>query len=88
MANGIVKKEGAQNDSFRETNIAYAEGNFFSFFSFPLKAGQPKALAKPNVIFVSEATAKKYFGAENPMGKIMVLSNQFGTTPFTVEGIY
>ncbi|MEI7582082.1 ABC transporter permease [Runella sp.] len=88
MANGIVKKEGTNNESFRETNIAYAEGNFFSFFSFPLKAGQPKALAKPNVIFVSETTAKKHFGSENAMGKVLILSNQFGTTPFTVEGIY
>lgn len=88
MAQGIVKKGGATNEPFREKNIAYAEGNFFSFFSFPLKAGQPKALAKPNVIFVSETTAKKYFGTENPMGKVMILYNQFGTIPFTVEGIY
>ncbi len=88
MAQGIVKKEGPANESFRETNISYAEGNFFSFFSFPLKSGQPAALAKPNVVFVSETSAKKYFGAENPMGKVLTLSNQFGTMPFTIQGIY
>ncbi|WP_428654474.1 ABC transporter permease [Runella sp.] len=88
IAQGIVKKEGAKDESFRERNIAYVEGNFFSFFSFPLKAGQAKSLAKPNTIFVSETTAKKYFGTQNPMGKVMILSNQFGTTPFTVEGVY
>jgi putative ABC transport system permease protein len=88
MAQGIVKREGIKTESFRETNISYGEGNFFSFFSFPLTAGQPNALAKPHVVFISASTAKKYFGTENPMGKVLVLSNQFETTPFTVEGIY
>lgn len=88
MAQGIVKKEGPKTESFRETNISYAESNFFSFFNFPLKAGQPTALAKPNVVFVSETSAKKYFGSEDPMGEVLILSNQFETTPFTVAGIY
>ncbi len=88
MAQGIVKREGIKTESFRETNISYGEGNFFSFFSFPLTAGKPAALAKPNVVFISTATAKKYFGTENPLGNVLVLSNQFETTSFTVEGIY
>lgn len=88
MAQGIVKREGPKTKSFRETNISYGEGNFFSFFSFPLTAGKAAALAKPNVVFISTTTAEKYFGTENPLGKVLVLSNQFETTPFTVEGIY
>ncbi len=88
MAQGIVRREGVKSESFRETNISYGEGNFFSFFNFPLTAGQPAALAKPNVVFISTTSAKKYFGTTNPLGKVLVLSNQFETTPFTVEGIY
>ena len=88
MAQGIVRRDGPKSESFRESNISYGEGNFFTFFSFPLMAGQPAALAKPNVVFVSVSVAKKYFGTENPLGKVLVLSNQFETTPFIVEGIY
>ena len=35
VAKGIVKKEGNNTETFRETNIGYADGNFFEFFSFP-----------------------------------------------------
>ena len=88
MAQGIVQREGAKTEAFRETNISYAEGNFFSFFSFPLTAGAPKALEKSNVVFLSASYAKKYFGTENPLGKVLMLSNQFDTNPFTVAGVY
>ncbi|WP_028523501.1 ABC transporter permease [Runella limosa] len=88
MAQGIVRREGAKTEAFRETNISYAEGNFFSFFNFPLTAGAPKALEKSNVVFLSASYAKKYFGTENPLGKVLMLSNQFDTNPFTVEGVY
>ncbi len=87
VASGIGKNE-AKNISFREEKIAYAEGNFFSFFSFPLKAGSITGFNKPDVIFISEATAKKYFGSENPMGKVLTFFNQFGKKAYSVGGVY
>lgn len=87
VAQGIVKNE-AKNISFREQSIGYAEGNFFDFFSFPLKTGISKSFNKPNVAFVSETYSKKYFGEENPIGKTITLYNQFGKAPYTIEGIY
>lgn len=88
IAQGIVRKEGTQNESFREANINYAEGNFFEFFSFPLLDGQKLAFKQPNVVFVSQKTAIKYFGKENPIDRTLIVSNQFGTTPYTVKGVY
>jgi putative ABC transport system permease protein len=87
IAQGIVKNE-AKNISFRESDIGYVEGNFFEFFSFPLKSGNAKTFNRPNVAFMSESYAKKYFGNENPIGKTISLFNQFGNLPYTVEGIY
>jgi putative ABC transport system permease protein len=87
VASGIGKNE-AKNISFREEKIAYAEGNFFSFFSFPLKTGSIASFNKPDVVFISETTAKKYFGAENPMGKVLTFFNQFGKKAYSVGGIY
>jgi putative ABC transport system permease protein len=88
IAKGIVKANDNVNQSYREENIGYAEGNFFQFFSFPLQSGNAASLAKPNTVFLSESASKKYFGNLNPMGKVLTLYNQFGTAPYTVEGVY
>jgi len=88
VAKGIVKGNDNASQSYREENIGYADGNFFQFFSFPLKAGNAASLAKPNTVFLSESAAKKYFGSVNPIGKALTLYNQFGTAPYTVEGVF
>lgn len=88
IAKGIVKGNYNASQSYREENIGYADGNFFQFFSFPLTAGSAASLAKPNAVFLAESAAKKYFGTVNPMGKVLTLYNQFGTTPYTVEGVF
>ncbi|MEQ1797354.1 MAG: ABC transporter permease [Lacibacter sp.] len=85
---GIVRRDDGKGESFRENNIGYAEGNFFSFFSFDIKAGTAALFNKPNVVFISKFAATKYFGKENPIGKSLTLFNQFGKSNFTVEGIY
>lgn len=85
---GIVKKEGRNGESFRETKISYADGNFFDFFTFRIISGDKRALNKPKVVFLSTSTALKYFGTENPLGKILTVSNEYGTTPFSVEAVY
>lgn len=87
IAHGIVQRTETEV-SFREQSIGYAEGNFFSFFSFPLLKGQPSVFSKPNIVFISESSAKKYFGSDDPMGQSLVLHNQFGKTTFTVEGVF
>ncbi|WP_462249172.1 ABC transporter permease [Ferruginibacter sp.] len=88
VGQGIVRRNDDKGESFRESNIGYAEGNFFSFFSFNLKSGSAAAFNKTNVVFISQLAAAKYFGKENPIGKLLTLSNQFGKSVFTVEGIY
>ncbi len=84
---GVVRSNN-KNISFKEDRVSYAEGNFFTFFSFGLAAGRPEDFDKPNVVFISENQAKKYYGNENPIGKVLILSNQFGTQSYTVGGIF
>lgn len=87
IAQGIVSNQ-EQALSFREENIGYAEGNFFEFFSFPLRAGDAADFHKPDVVFISESASNKYFGAENPVGKPLRLYNQFGDRSFVVAGVF
>jgi putative ABC transport system permease protein len=88
VGQGIVQREDKKDATFRETNMGYAEGNFFEFFSFQMLKGNAGALKQPNVVFLSEAAVKKYFGSENPIGKSLILFNQFGKTNYQVQGVY
>ncbi|MBC7887083.1 MAG: ABC transporter permease [Ferruginibacter sp.] len=88
VGKGVVARKDNKNQTYREEKIGYAEGNFFRFFSFPLQSGNAAALEKANTVFISAAAAKKYFGQTDPMNQVLILFNQFGTMPYTVEGVY
>jgi putative ABC transport system permease protein len=68
-----------------DTKIVYADSALFDIFTFPMLQGDPqRALANPYSIVLTQNTAKKYFGNEAPLGKIMQLSD---TINLTVTGI-
>src|SRR5579872_2718307 len=51
-----------------EKKFLYADPGFFHVFSFPLLKGNPQeALAAPRRVVVTESTARRYFGDEDPM---------------------
>ena len=68
----------------------YADSNFFSVFTFPMKAGDPaKALQDIHSVVLSEDIAKKFFGKENALGKTieLPLGKERSFEVFTVSGI-
>jgi putative ABC transport system permease protein len=70
---------------FYEKNISLCDPEFFQMFSFPLRRGDAQnALANPHSIMLSEATAVKYFGIEDPIGKNLRLNN---LGDYTITGI-
>ncbi|HMI66631.1 MAG TPA: FtsX-like permease family protein [Cyclobacteriaceae bacterium] len=54
--------------------IAYADSTFFDLFDYPLAAGSYKSFKDKKSIFISEKLAKKYFGDEDPVGKMLVMN--------------
>jgi len=57
---------------FNESNFLYADSNLFSFFNIQLEKGNPKtALEKPHSVVVTNDFARKYFGEEDPIGKVI-----------------
>ena len=61
------------------------DSGFLKMFSFPLLNGNPeKVLNEPYSIVLTESLAKKLFGNENAMGKIIKIDNKDN---FTVTGI-
>jgi ABC-type antimicrobial peptide transport system permease subunit len=78
-AGRMVLKRG--KDTFFENNILFVDPGFLSIFSFALKAGNPQtALQDPYSIVISERAAKKYFGDENPLGKVLTLQKNIRVT--------
>lgn len=70
---------------FEEDKILYADSNFLQFFSFRLAEGDPlTALHKPEGILITEAMAKKYFGDETALGKVIRKNHK---DDFTVTGV-
>jgi putative ABC transport system permease protein len=79
---GIVKYE---DKTFKERNILFAQSSFFNLFSFQLLMGKADSnLLALNHAVITEVTAQKYFGDENPMGKMIKLD---GAIDFEVTGI-
>ena len=56
--------------TFTDDNIVESDSAFFNFFSIPLLKGDPKnVLNQPRRAVLSESTARKIFGNENPIDK-------------------
>ncbi len=61
---------GYKDKSYEEKKILFVESNFFEMFSISLIKGTPETIfATPNSMVVTEETALKYFGDEDPVGK-------------------
>jgi len=74
------------NIPFTEEHLVEADSSFFNFFSIPVLRGDPKNLlnAKHRVV-LSESTAKKIFGKENPIDKQLKIGSD--TTRYIVTGV-
>ncbi len=74
-----------EDKRFFEEGILYADNSVFNVFDYSLLKGDPQtALAAAMTIVISENTARKYFGEENPIGKTLDLDNG---QIFTVTGV-
>ncbi len=71
---------------FSEEKVFYVDSNFFEFFGYRLREGDIKTVLKePNTLVLTETMAIKYFGDENPIGKLLVIGNENKT--FKVTGL-
>ncbi|HUW92334.1 MAG TPA: ABC transporter permease [Bacteroidales bacterium] len=70
---------------FTERGFLYADTDFLKIFTFPVISGNPaEALKEPFTIFITKEMAVKYFGNEEPIGKIIKADNKY---LFTVTGL-
>lgn len=70
----VVRKD---EKIFSEYYFFSADSNFFDVMKFRLLKGNPAGVLRhPNTIVLTSLTAKRYFGDEDPMGKIIEVNNR------------
>ncbi|SHN12982.1 ABC transporter permease [Chitinophaga sp. CF418] len=72
--------------SFKEDNLLYTDSTFCEVFTIPFLKGDPKrALTEPNAVVLTEETARKYFGNQDPVGKVLLFSRE--KIPHRITGV-
>ena len=74
--------------AFKEPKVLAADSNFFEVFGFTLITGNPhKILDAPYSTILTQQMAQKYFGQENPIGKILRIDFGRGFREYLVKGV-
>ncbi len=74
-----------KDKTFTEEKFFGADSTVFNVFTFPFVAGNSRtALTQPNTVVITESIAHKYFGNEDPVGKILKTGKQ---DDFIVTGV-
>ena len=60
---------------------------FLDIFTFPLIRGDKTALLQPNSVLITELAAKKFFGGQDPIGKIITVEEGYVKGDYTIAGI-
>lgn len=72
---------------FQENEVMFADSTVFDVFNWKLVEGDPKdALRGLDKIVLTKSMAKKYFGEESALGKIMIVDNATDM-PVMVSGV-
>ncbi|BAV04342.1 putative ABC transport system permease protein [Filimonas lacunae] len=79
---------GDRRKQFFEPHACYADANFFQLFHYRFVYGNAaQALEKPGSVVLSQPVAQKFFGTDNPVGKVITINTLFGDRNYTVGGV-
>jgi putative ABC transport system permease protein len=77
-----IEDDGSTLFTYKDKQITdayvFADADYFKMFSFPLLTGDPATVLKmPYTMVITESVAKRYFGKEEPVGKVMKVGAEF-----------
>lgn len=82
---GKASLNRGDQSKFEERNIIFSDKSFFEIFTFPLVEGSSFLLDQPQVILISEAMGKKYFGNISPTGESLQYND---TLTLRIAGVF
>lgn len=81
-----IPVQNGKTRNFLEKAVYLADSNFLTVFNWNLLAGDRKtALVAPNSIVLTEATAQRYFGDIDPLGKTIKIGHRNSTVTAICE---
>jgi len=79
---------GHGEECFIERRFFFADESVFKVFNFPLQQGDPDtALENPFSVVISEETAQRYFGDDNPLDKTLTYQLHAKKFDFKITGV-
>ena len=73
----LLITERESKKEFNEPDVLFVDSTFFEVFDYELKTGNKNtALQKPNSILLTESTGHRYFGSDDPLGKILQIEGR------------
>jgi len=74
-----------KKDTFFESQHINVDPSFFQIFSFPVVRGDSETFfSNPHSLVISDKVSKKYFGRQDPIGKILKINHELD---FMVSGV-
>ncbi|WP_153800070.1 ABC transporter permease [Foetidibacter luteolus] len=78
-------KVAYKDKSFKDAELAFVDANFFNVFTLPFIKGDAKtALLQPDAVVITKEQVHKFFGDEEPIGKVLIFNNN---NPLKVTGV-
>jgi putative ABC transport system permease protein len=77
-----------QQQAFTEENLYFADPGFLRMFSLQMQPGSTATLSAPNEVIISQSAARKYFGQQEPLGKVIRLKSKLFEQDVTVKGVF
>jgi putative ABC transport system permease protein len=75
---GSATRVEFEDKVFMESNILLVDTTFFNIFTAEFVRGNPgPELFAPNKAVLTEKTAKKYFGDSDPVGKVLIMDDEY-----------
>jgi putative ABC transport system permease protein len=81
FTSGLMKAEGK---TMEESNVVFADPSFFKLFSFEQRKDS-YSFPNENSVLITSSTAKRYFGENNPVGKLFQFTLADDTTAISYE---
>lgn len=77
-----------EDKTFNEDRVYFANPGWLKVFDWQMISGDREtALNEPDLLVITESTAKKYFGDEDPIGKMMTVVPGGGEVVMKVNGV-
>ncbi|MBN1210993.1 MAG: ABC transporter permease [candidate division Zixibacteria bacterium] len=72
----------------RKELLTFADSSLFRIFNFPLLYGDSStALNRPDALVITEKTARRFFGGENPLGRTLTIRLGREFDEFTITAV-